>query len=81
MESPLQCEKLLKNLQKIDENHSKVIQSVQCLNINESMKALDEKEIGEKAINFIHLPYKHIAMKSGKNIRSKLWKVSIGFRT
>lgn len=89
MESPLQCENLLKmneSLQKIDD-------ALMSLNLNESAKEIvkvnENKEnvseklgqsheavIGEQAINSIHLPYKHIAMKSGKNLRSKLLRVS-----
>lgn len=63
------------NLQKIDDNLLKVGDGVKSLNINESSP--HEEVIGEQALNSIHLPYKHIAMKSGKNLRSKLLRVSI----
>lgn len=83
MESPLQCENLLKmneNLQKIDDNLLKVGEGVKNLDINENNDHSSAEEvIGEQAINSIHLPYKHISMKSGKNLRSKLLRVSIAF--
>ena len=97
MESPLKCENLLKmdeNLQKIDDNLLKVGENMKGLSVNENAKgnageneknadesSVDAEEIGEQAMNSIHLPYKHIAMKSGKNLRSKLLKVSVVWST
>lgn len=95
MESPLQCGNLLnENLQKID-NILQVGESLKGLNFSESEKVevkmnenkenvsdvnAEEEIIGEQAINSIHLPYRHIAMNTGKNIRSKLLRVGTVWR-
>jgi len=68
------------NLPKIEDN---LLKGVKSLDINKNVvenkenvkvekSSAEEEVIGEKAINSIHLPYKHISMKTGKNLRSKL---------
>lgn len=82
MESQLQ----FGNLQKIYDYLSKV-EGVKSLTVNENEnenvkkgQSLAEEEVfGEQAMNSIHLPYKHFAMTSGKNLRSKLLKVNNPF--